>query len=70
MRRGGEKPKPRTLHIAFQLQDTEVDRFLKYKAATFLRVNAEAGRKLMLERLTQVEAETALAEGSRSNARV
>jgi hypothetical protein len=50
---------PKRLHINFVLQDDEVARFLKFKAEAFLRNNSEAGRKLMLERLQQVEQQAA-----------
>jgi len=52
--------KPRVLHVNIQLVGPdEIDKFLKFKAEEFLRNNSEAGRKLMLERLAQKEAEKA-----------
>lgn len=54
-----QQPKPKKVHVAFEIQGAEVDRFLNYKQESFLRNNSEAGRKLMLERLSQIEAEKA-----------
>jgi hypothetical protein len=48
------------LHVNVQLQGPdEIGPFLRFKKAQFLRNNSEAGRKLMLERLSQIEAEKA-----------
>jgi hypothetical protein len=57
---------PEKIHVAFELQGNEVDRFLKYKGDQFLRTNSEAGRKLLLERLSQIETQ----QGSESAAQV
>lgn len=46
---------PQKLHINLQLQGDEVTRFLEYKEGQFLRNNSEAGRKLLLERLHEVD---------------
>lgn len=57
---------PQKLHINLQLQGDEVIRFLEYKEGQFLRNNSEAGRKLLLERLHEVEpAPEAEAAGTR-----
>ena len=46
---------PTVINIAFPLSGEEAARFLAYKKAEFLKNNAEAGRKLMLERLHEVQ---------------
>jgi len=48
---------PESLHINCLLVGDEVKRFLNYKAGAFLRNNSEAGRKLMLERLAELESQ-------------
>ncbi len=45
--------------IQVRFEGDEARRFEAYKSKEFIRANAEAGRKLMLERITQVEAEAA-----------
>jgi hypothetical protein len=50
---------PSKLHINCLLEGEEVERFLRYKSGAYLRNNSEAGRKLMLERLSQVEKQQA-----------
>jgi hypothetical protein len=42
-----------TMSITIELKGDEVTQFNEYKKKQFLRSNAEAGRKLMLERLAQ-----------------
>jgi len=59
MKQNCDEQSSERLHINFVLQGEEVTRFFKYKAASFLRNNSEAGRKLMLERLSQLEKEEA-----------
>jgi hypothetical protein len=46
---------PDKIHVNFQLQGEEVKRFLRYKQSQFLRNSSEAGRKLMMERLAELE---------------
>ncbi len=41
--------------IYLELAGPEADRFLQYKSSEFITGNAQAARKLMLERLVQVE---------------
>jgi hypothetical protein len=41
--------------IQVQLEGEEARRFTDYKTKQFLRANSEAGRKLLLERLTEIE---------------
>ena len=55
---------PEKLHINCVLQGDEVARFLSFKAAEFLRNNSEAGRKLMLERLSQLKKQEAAPPGA------
>jgi hypothetical protein len=43
------------LVIQVQLEGDEARRFEDYKKREFLRANSEAGRKLMLERLAEVQ---------------
>ena len=45
--------------VFFELEGEQAERFRKYKADEYLRSTAEAARKLMLERLNQVEKEQA-----------
>lgn len=59
MSKTSSKPEEEKLAVYFQLEGTEVTRFQAYKAKAFLRGNAEAARKLMLERLSQIEADEA-----------
>jgi hypothetical protein len=42
-----------TMSVTIELKGDEVKQFTDYKAKEFLRSNAEAARKLMLERLAQ-----------------
>jgi hypothetical protein len=44
-----------TANVMVTLVGEEAERFLAYKDKEFLRANAEAGRKLMMERLAQLE---------------
>lgn len=44
-----------TVNITYHLTGDEARSFNQYKKRQFLRNNAEAARKLMLERLAQVE---------------
>ncbi len=46
-----------TVHISYQLIGEDARRFNEYKRAAYLRNNSEAARKLMFERLAQVEKE-------------
>jgi hypothetical protein len=55
--KNSSKPEEEKLAVYFQLEGPEVKRFQDYKSKAFLRGNAEAARKLMLERLSQIEAE-------------
>lgn len=43
------------VNITFQLKGEDARRFLEYKAQQFLLNNAEAARKLMLERMAQTQ---------------
>lgn len=43
----------RKLHVNVQLQDGEIEQFLRFKEKHYLRNSSEAGRKLILERLEQ-----------------
>lgn len=43
--------------VMVTLKGDDAERFLTYKQRELLRANAEAGYKLMFERLAQVEAE-------------
>jgi hypothetical protein len=52
---------PEVIIVQVQLEGEEAQRFEAYKKGQTLKVNAAAGRKLMLERLAQVEAEEAVA---------
>lgn len=45
--------------ITIELQGEELNDFEQFKKAEFLRSNAEAARKLMLERLDQIKKEAA-----------
>jgi hypothetical protein len=49
------KRKPQKVSVFFELKGEQAERFLKYKAESFLRSTAEAARKLALERLSQLE---------------
>ncbi len=44
-----------TVNITYHLTGDEAHSFNQYKKRQYLRNNAEAARKLMLERLAQVE---------------
>ena len=48
-----------TVNITYHLTGNEARSFNEYKRRQYLRNNAEAARKLMLERLAQVEQTTA-----------
>lgn len=45
------------IQVTIELRGNEASQFAEYKAAQFLRSNAEAARKLMLERLSQIKKE-------------
>lgn len=47
---------PTRVNIHYWLEGKEAERFLEYMRVQHLNRNAVAGRKLMLERLEQVEA--------------
>lgn len=53
-----QKEAPKPIAIFFNLEGDQAKRFLKYKEESFLRSTAEAARKLMLERLSQLENQT------------
>ena len=46
------------VYISFQLRGDQAQAFQEWKAAQFLHNNAEAARKLCLERLCEVTANT------------
>ena len=48
---------PASMHINVKIHGEDVARFLRYKSSQFLQNKSEAGRKLMLERLAQIDAE-------------
>lgn len=50
----GDRVAPVKLYVNVVLQGPEVEQFLNYKAAKFLLNKSEAGRSLMLERLSQL----------------
>lgn len=58
-----EEKEEAKISVFFDLKGEQAEQFLKYKKNQFLSSTAEAARKLLLERLAQVEqqAEPALA---------
>jgi hypothetical protein len=48
---------PEKVAIFFELEGEHAKQFLKYKKEQFIRGNAEAARKLALERLSQIQTE-------------
>lgn len=53
-----QQNKTTRVFISFRLEGEEAEKFLAYKKNEFIKNNAEAGRKLMLERLHQKTART------------
>lgn len=50
---------PVKIQVNFQLQGEDAERFLAYKRRERISATSEAGRKLALERLDQIEKEAA-----------
>ena len=55
-----------TVNITFQLEGEEAELFLAYKSKEYLKLNAEAARKLMLSKLhEEMETESNVARPER-----
>lgn len=50
----GSEAKDVPVFISYRLEGEEAELFLRYKGTEFIKNNAEAARKLMLERLHEV----------------
>ena len=50
------------VNISFKLDGNDAKRFLRYMDVEELRINTEAGRRMMFQRLTQWEKENNLDE--------
>jgi hypothetical protein len=56
MKRGSSvKESAGQVFISIRFEGAEAERFLNYKESQFLKNNAEAARKLMFERLAQID---------------